>query len=133
MYTDDSIMPNGKYKAWRLKDIPVKYFTTIWDNGGGGNPLLGEYIKNNLDRFRLTGKYSLEPPSAPITFSCKKRTYATKKIALENIIKPKSKQIKKAPIRAYECKKCSGWHLTSKEYDEYVEEKEARSKQKLPG
>lgn len=114
MYTDETLMPKGKYRLTKLKDVPANYLWTIWVcNGGGTDPHLKEYIKANLDRIREEKDVTILRDTEMVTFICEKRTYATRKAAMESIIKPTSKTQKKAPIRAYECPKCSGWHLTS--------------------
>jgi uncharacterized protein YlaI len=44
-------------------------------------------------------------------------------MAMEAIVKNprknKNGEERKQPIRAYECRNCSGWHLTSKTVEEY--------------
>lgn len=115
MYTDETLMPKGKYRLTKLKDVPANYLWTIWVcNGGGTDPHLKEYIKANLQRIQNQKDWSKGLSGDTfVPFICEKRTYATRKAAMESIIKPTSKSQKKAPIRAYECPHCSGWHLTS--------------------
>jgi uncharacterized protein YlaI len=43
--------------------------------------------------------------------------------------KTKDGEEKKRPIRAYECRHCSGWHLTSKTVEEYKENVERFNQQ----
>jgi len=47
-YTDDSIMPFGKYKGRRLEDVPAGYLIWLYDNGLDRGPLR-EYIEENKD------------------------------------------------------------------------------------
>lgn len=51
-------------------------------------------------------------------FGCKKKSYPSKTIAEMHMISQQKRnnsfnQHKKVPIRAYFCRKCVGWHLTS--------------------
>lgn len=117
MFTDDTILSFGKYKAYRLRDVPAFYLINLHKNGGGIDPDLRKYINDNIDSIRARFLDFPEPINR-VTFICEKRTFPTKKDAMDSIKKP-AKQDKKRPIRAYECPKCSGWHLTSKEVEEY--------------
>lgn len=115
MYTDETVLNYGKYKGKMIKDVPKDYLVNVHITGGDEHAELKEYIEANLDK--LPGLTMLswfkKKRDVMVTFICNKRTFPTKKTAMDSIIKPTSKNQKKAPIRAYECPKCSGWHLTS--------------------
>lgn len=115
MYTEDTLLTYGKYKGKMIKEIPKDYLVNVHITGGEEHAALKEYIEANLDKFPGLTMLSWFNKKKDVTvqFICDKRTYPTKKSAMDSIIKPKSKQQKKKPIRAYECEKCSGWHLTS--------------------
>jgi uncharacterized protein (DUF3820 family)/uncharacterized protein YlaI len=115
MYTDETVLDYGKYKGKALKDIPKQYFVNTYRSGGDDHAALKEYIEANKEMFPELAIYFLKNSATPlVTFICDKRTYPTKKAAIDSIVKPTSKTSKPVPIRAYECPDCSGWHLTSK-------------------
>lgn len=116
MYTDETVLNYGKYKGKMIKDIPKDYFVNVFKTARYQQPELTEYIQANLYKFpdlTLIAWFNRKS-DVLVQFKCNKRTYPTKKSAMDSIVKPKSKTDKKVPIRAYECKVCSGWHLTSK-------------------
>lgn len=112
-YNDNTIMSRGKYKAWKLKDVPATFLVRIHDNGGGNDPELKAYIAANIERLRLKAIGFEAPPIEHVPFICEKKTFATKKDAQNSLKTIRSTKTEKKPIRAYECPKCSGWHLTS--------------------
>jgi uncharacterized protein (DUF3820 family) len=115
MYTDETVLDYGKYKGKKLKDIPRQYFVNTYRSGGDDHAALKEYIEVNKDKFpALTILFLKNSAAPPVTFICNKRTYPTKRAAMDSIVKPTSAPKKPVPIRAYECPECSGWHLTSK-------------------
>lgn len=120
MYTDETVLDYGKYKGKKLKDIPNQYFINIYRSGDDNHVALKEYIETNKERFHILVLHFIKKDlSPPVTFICEKRTYPTKKAAMDSIVKPISKPKKPVPIRAYECPECSGWHLTSKEIEKF--------------
>lgn len=120
MYTDDSILPRGKFKFRRLKDVPIKYLEGLAKSKGGGfDPELIKYIAENIDRIR-EGFPKLVPVIPLVPFICEKKTYPTQADAKRALAKIRTDEGEhKKPIRTYECEKCSGWHLTSKPIEEY--------------
>lgn len=116
MYTEDTVLSYGKYKGKMIKDIPKDYMINVHITGGEEHAELKKYIEANLDKYPGLPFLSWfnKKSYVMVTLKCTKRTYPTKKSAMDSIVKPKSKTDKKAPIRAYECPICSGWHLTSK-------------------
>ena len=135
-YTDETILTYGKYKNRKLKDIPKEYLINIWKTSkGGGDTEMRVYLKDNIDRIkelhrRTRGVGSKSKASAPkneisnqiVAFICNKRTFPTKKAALDSIVNKggkKGKKEKPMPVRAYYHPKCSGWHLTSKSLSQY--------------
>lgn len=126
-YTNETILTYGKYKMYRLKDVPPEYLINLWENNKGGfDEHMRDYLKVNIERIKSKQLKDKEPIDSnpeivlPVTFKCNKRTYATKKAALDSIIGKGEKKGKSRPVRAYECHKCSGWHLTSKSPTEYM-------------
>lgn len=114
MYTDETILDYGGYKNTRIKDIPKIYLINVYRSGGKEHEKLIEYIQANIEKFPILALY-VKKGGPVVTFKCDKRTFPTKKDAMESIVKPKTKtKNKSAPIRAYECPDCSMWHLTSK-------------------
>lgn len=112
MYTEDTVLDYGSYRGMKIKDVPKRYLVNIYRTGGREHEKLKEWVNTNIDKFPIL---KLENKGGEfVTFICDKRTYPTKKAAMDSIVKPMSKNHKPVPIRAYECEICSGWHLTSK-------------------
>lgn len=54
-----------------------------------------------------------DPPAAPRRTPCGKKRYPTREAAFDVLIKAAlSKSPNRAETRAYECERCSAWHLT---------------------
>lgn len=112
MYTDNTILTFGKYKFTKLCRVPILYLTNIYNNKSISDKEFLLYIEN-----RLKGRIVIEKNE----ITCQKFPLFSEKLAkehLKRIANEKSKGNKK-PIRAYECQKCGGWHLTSKTIEEY--------------
>lgn len=112
MYTEDTVLNYGSYRGKMIKDLPTEYIINVYKTGGKEHSKLKEYIGDNISKYAALILYTHN--KEPVPFKCEKRTYPTKKAAMDSIVKSKSKTDKKVPIRAYECDTCSGWHLTSK-------------------
>lgn len=112
MYTEETVLNYGSCKGMKIKDVPRRYLINIYRSGGKEHDKLKEWISANIDNFPTLKLENMRGEFVP--FICDKRTFATKKAAMDSIVKPKSKNHKPVPIRAYECDICSGWHLTSK-------------------
>lgn len=115
MYTDDAILTFGKYKFTKLKQIPFEYLDAL-SKSCRCIPFPEEFNKY-VEQRRVKADPIEVLKSPEVGFVCEKITYANQKIAkialkrIRNICATKGG---KAPIRTYECEKCSGWHLTSK-------------------
>lgn len=48
-YTDDTLMPFGKYKGRRLKEVPGGYYAWLLDQGNIIDKQLEQYIDDNWD------------------------------------------------------------------------------------
>jgi hypothetical protein len=116
MYTDETKLKYGKYRNTMIKDIPKEYLVNAFKTGGNEHDELKGYIESNIELFPGLAMVAWvkKKMNCQITYKCAKRTFPTKKDAMDSIVKPKSKTNKPIPIRAYECPECSGWHLTSK-------------------
>lgn len=115
MYTDNTILTYGKYKFNRLGDISFEYLLRVFKDKSIKDEQLLAYIKRKID-----GEKIQKANEAQL---CDKLYYCSKKVAKEHlkiIAKQKNKNGIKKPIRAYECPKCSGWHLTSLTLEEYA-------------
>lgn len=112
MYNDETILTFGKYKFIKLKRVPAEYLLAIYNNKSSDNNDLNNYIEHNLEKIFNKKNGVIKYPEIEMT--CQKITYPNEKEAkfrLSNI--SKIIQSNKKPIRAYECTKCGGWHLTS--------------------
>lgn len=54
-YTDNTIMPFGKYHGEKLANVPANYLIYLYDSKTA-NPELREYIEENLDVLRFEMK-----------------------------------------------------------------------------
>ena len=121
-YTDDTILTSGKYKFTKLCRVPPDYLLDIYKHKSCPNKELIEYIKDNLQKImhRKSGKI-VAPELKRI---CGKMSFLSEKDAKFKINKIRDvEQEDKKPIRAYECEKCGGWHLTSIPYEQWEKKK----------
>ena len=51
IFTDDTIMPTGKYKGEKLANVPADYLIYIYDNGCWDGDLK-RYILDNMDALK---------------------------------------------------------------------------------
>lgn len=135
-YDTNSVVRNGIHQGKRISQLKAEVllnFNTEQSKNIDFDLYL--YVQENLNR--IQGQYRMEQKESHsrylsykgnqniVTFKCPKKTFATKKMAMEAIVKnprkDKNGEERKRPIRAYECRNCSGWHLTSKTVEEYKE------------
>ncbi|WP_166919854.1 hypothetical protein [Flavobacterium poyangense] len=110
MYTEKSILTLGKFKFKLLKNVPKEYLISIYENQNPFYPELLKYVNANIDSI----KNKVETIENTV---CNKQDYFNQKIAKQKLLEIKNNpQRHKKPIRAYECHKCSNWHLTSKPF-----------------
>jgi uncharacterized protein (DUF3820 family) len=126
MHTDDTILTTGKYKFTRLCRVPPDYLLAVYKDKNFPDKELAEYVRENIGR--IMQRKRGEVPTPELKRICEKITYLSEKDAKFVIAKARDNvQENKKPVRAYECEKCSGWHLTSIPY-----EKLEKIKQKTP-
>ena len=114
MYTDDTILPYGKFAFTALSRIPAAYLLNIYATKNKTDKYLFEYVENNLQRIKDRKEGIIKPPQ--LHFPCDKKVYLSKKeanIAIAFISEVSKRD--KVPVRSYLCDKCGQWHLTSKE------------------
>ena len=128
MFNDDTILTFGKYKRMRLIDVPndylIKFYNSHYKREDNVHKELVEYIKNKGILNPIQSKKTFVEDTIGhklighmVRLLCNK----TNKIIFptENDAKNEIRRIRgldqknKKPQRAYECEKCSGWHLTS--------------------
>lgn len=52
-FTDESIMPFGRYQGKKMEDVPASYLIWMWDEGNKINDSrVREYVLENLDVLR---------------------------------------------------------------------------------
>ncbi len=123
MYTDDTILTVGKYKFVRLSRVPPEYLIERYERKDYSSRELKEYIEANIEKIKARQAGLI--PTPEIVLPCEKITYASEKIAKASLHFIEAlKQEHKKPVRAYECKICGGWHLTSISYEEWEKRKE---------
>lgn len=122
VYTDHTTLCNGKYKFYKLHEVPVDYLINIYENlKGSTDKALAAYVEKNIDRIKAR-KEGLPFIVEPIVEKevCTKKYYPTKGEARKALkIIRESQGDHKKPIRSYECEKCSGWHHTSLTIEEW--------------
>jgi hypothetical protein len=117
MYTDNTPLPFGKYKYVSLCRVPPDYLLNIYQDKTIRKELL-EYIENNMERIIMRKEGIIETPSLELV--CDKISYYNEKLAKQVLNRiHKYEHDYKVPVRAYECPKCSQWHLTSMPLEEY--------------
>jgi|ERR1035437_303553 hypothetical protein len=121
MYDDNTIITFGRYKFTSLCRVPACYLLEE-NNHKVFNAELLEYIKENKEKLeaRLVG--NIVAPELKIP--CDKLAYCSEKVAKEHINSINKKTYNhKTPVRAYECKTCGAWHLTSVSFEEWKNRK----------
>ena len=123
MYNENTPISFGKYKFTTLGNIPIKYLIKLYNTKSYNNDVdLKNYIEKNIDK--MLSSLNEEIIDIPIIPICDKICYQSKKdakLALNQI--KNTLQDHKKPIRVYECVKCTSWHLTSLEIEEWNEKK----------
>lgn len=131
MYTDNSILTWGKHKFTKLCRIPADYLLRLTDCNCPDNELL-KYIEFNKDAIIARNEGIVDTPEVELGFKfvgnrvkiicpdTEKIIFISEKDAKNEIQRIMNlTQTQKKPVRAYECTKCGGWHLTSISYEEY--------------
>lgn len=125
-YTDNSILTLGRYKFTSLFRVPAEYLLNIYYKENKNNKYpdreLIAYIEKNLEKIKQRQELGETVPV--LERLCEKITFPSEKDAKYQIKQIREKEQKhKKPVRAYECEKCGGWHLTSISYEEWKKEK----------
>lgn len=111
-YNDTSVLTQGKYRYVPLREVPAEYLLTLYKNGGNGNKALLKYVTDNYEAIQARVGVTIDrhPPT------CAKISYVDKKAANAHIkwIQSTNKE-SCVPVRAYQCDKCTSWHITSTE------------------
>lgn len=111
MYTDDTLLTKGQYKYNKLCRVPAEYLLNIYDNNTKNDIDLYDYVKANYHKIK---ERLITPTLAPkLIIPCIKKPYPTEKEAKKALVLI-NKDLKEIKLtKAYECDKCSFWHLTS--------------------
>lgn len=118
MYTDETPLTFGKHKFVRLCRVPAEYLLNIYKTKNIKDKELIDYIEKNLEKIIARQEGKIIAPKLEKT--CEKITYISEKDAKFEINKIREKeQEHKKPVRAYECQKCGGWHLTSIPFEKW--------------
>lgn len=134
MYTELSRLSRGKYIGKRFDEVPIEYIVQIWRDEKFNDKDFLEYIECNLISLRqkaclkgitdvLITKSDTTKKSIDLRLFCKKFTYMTEKEARLKLkeIRERVQKNQHKPLRAYECKKCNYWHLTSRPDPRFIE------------
>ena len=121
MYDDNTILTSGKYKFTRLCRVPPDYLLNIYKDKNCPDKELIEYIKDNMQKIMDRKLGRVVAPE--LTRVCDKIVFPTERDAKFEINRIKNlEQENKKPVRAYECERCSAWHLTSIPHEEWNKE-----------
>lgn len=109
-YNDTSVLTQGKYKYIPLKEIDAEHLLKLYKNGCNGDKALRKYIEDNYEAIGTRVGVSVDRSSP----TCTKKSYIDKKAANAHIkwIQNTNKE-SYVPVRAYQCDKCTSWHITS--------------------
>ena len=131
-YTDDTILTQGEHRLTILRNVPPEYLLELYKTRKTKDKELLKYIDKNLEKIKARQEdklkglrrdhgYKLIGKSMHLTCaSTDKLIYLTEKDAKLEIKRiKKKKQKRKKPVRAYQCVKCGGWHLTSLALEEW--------------
>lgn len=131
MYTDNTILTWGKHKFTKICRIPADYLLKFDESNCPDKELL-IYIEKNKDVIIARSVSNLAPPPLELDYKLsgknlkivcpdtQKFIFITEKEAKAEVTRIlKLNQSNKKPVRAYECIKCGGWHLTSISFEEY--------------
>lgn len=122
-YTDHTPIPFGKYKFISLCRVPADYLLQLYKDKAPYLADIREYIETNMETIIMRKEGILKPP--PFEFPCGKTTYINGKDARRVLEYIKGiEQEHKKPVRAYECDKCGGWHLTSIPLEDWINKKQ---------
>jgi len=55
-YEDDDSMPFGKYRLYKMKDVPASYLHWLWSQRPLGNKKVENYIANNIEALKKEHK-----------------------------------------------------------------------------
>lgn len=119
MFTDETILTFGKHKFTKLCRVPAKYLLDTY-RGWGNQPRteLFDYIQSNMESILARERGEIVAPELKI--ECDKIIFPNEKSAKYKITQLRNvEQDHKKPVRAYECEKCGGWHLTSISYEKW--------------
>lgn len=134
MYSDTTILLSGQWKFTRLSNVPAKWLMGFLKHAKEcrcdicKDKELIEYIRTNAEKLKARSEQSpkidgigYKTNSIGGNIVCEavnKIIFASEKIAKDEIRRIQNReQEEKKPVRTYECKFCSGWHLTSKPFD----------------
>lgn len=133
-YHDDTILQKGRFKRWKLNQVPIRYLINLYKSPESFDLNLIRFVKNNIVRILQAKEEKLS--TLPILNkhlsdyeTCKKIKYPTKKEAryvLKHIRERENDLDHKKPIRSYECEYCSMWHHTSMPIEEWKEIKKLK-------
>ena len=135
MYTQETILRYGKYRNFKLADVPVEYLYEVYSSKQWPDEALLEYLETHFAKLgffkdiKINGK---KPPALPVTnkkkYSCNKESYANEqwaRSALDSQNRHSNGQ-KRSRMRCYYCDRCGLWHLTSMSQEVWQAEPEKR-------
>jgi len=135
MYTEETVLDRGKHKSKKLSDVPLDYLLRLYIQAQYFNDEIKEYIELNFEKIsKGTGYRRSTIIISPSTHTCKETPFPTEKDAKYELrrIRNTKDADGKIPVRTYECKICSAWHLTSKPLAKFANTGEKSKCEKRP-
>ena len=134
MYTQETVLRYGKYRKFKLADVPLEYLYEIYKSKSWPDPALHEYLETHFVKLgffkdiKVNGQKTTTTLFRKKIYSCDKETYANEKwarIALDS----QNRHVngpKRSKMRCYYCDRCGLWHLTSMSQEVWQAEPEKR-------
>ena len=117
MYTEESILRYGKYRSYRLADVPKEYLYQVFVSKIFPDKAFVEYLETNKERFGffIEKKSGKAPQPRKKKWTCDKVAYPTEQWARQaiDLIQRHPRGPKRGRRRCYYCEHCGLWHLTS--------------------
>ena len=135
MYTQETILRYGKYRKFKLADVPVEYLYEVYRAKSWPDQSLIEYLETHYAQLGFftnikddSQKLPAPVPGTKKKFLCDKAAYATEQWA-RKVMDSQNRHPngpKRARQRCYYCDNCGLWHLTSMSQEVWQAEPEKR-------
>lgn len=138
MYSEDSILRYGKYRSYRLAEVPASYLQAVYLSRSWPDPDLYAYVESHAEQIGVSTivedqKRKKQPgPASPRRKKfCDKVAYPTEQWARQALdaMNVRSRRFR---MRCYYCDQCNLWHLTSMSLEVWQAEPKKRRRHHRP-